>query len=310
MGFESIFSKSWGEFKKNISLALKSSWWFFILPALVILLIITSMVATILIQTVKSLPNESIGKDALTITGNAIGSSSAVAGGIFITIIILLVVFTVFFIINQIVILYAAIFNEKGGMKLKQATKGALSYFWKFLGLTLLILILLSLITLIPISIGILILILLRSYLFIAVPLFLIFCLLGIVLCIYFSIKWSFSVFVLLREKTKIIEALKRSSVIVRGRWWKVLGYLMLFSLIASGISFVVSIIMQMMYLLFLGLMFMSFLFGAAGFAIAFFIFVGVIAAIYGLMTAVINLAVFLLVKNFYLELRTEKIKK
>ena len=67
--------------------------------------------------------------------------------------------------------------------------------------------------------------------------------LLLIIPAIIFGIYWIFGIYVLLDEKKGILESLKRSREIVRGRWWKVFGYFILIVLILMGISSIFSII-------------------------------------------------------------------
>ena len=69
--------------------------------------------------------------------------------------------------------------------------------------------------------------------------LFLLFIIPGII----FSIYWIFGIYVLLDEKKGILKSLKRSREIVRGRWWRVFGYLLLVILILMVILSIFSLI-------------------------------------------------------------------
>ena len=102
---------------------------------------------------------------------------------------------------------------KKGKMNLKQAVNGGLNYFWAFLGLGIVV------------SLA-----LLGLFILLIIP--------GIIFMIY----WIFSGFVLMKEKTGIIDSMKRSKAIVKGNWWKVFGFFLLFCLIVIGISIVFSI--------------------------------------------------------------------
>ncbi len=49
---------------------------------------------------------------------------------------------------------------------------------------------------------------------------------------------FGISPYVLIRENVGIFESMRRSKLIVKGRWWRVFGYFILFSLITIAISF------------------------------------------------------------------------
>ena len=51
---------------------------------------------------------------------------------------------------------------------------------------------------------------------------------------IIFMIYWSFGVYVLFDEKKGIVDSLKRSKEIVKGKWWRVFGYFILILLILN----------------------------------------------------------------------------
>lgn len=68
------------------------------------------------------------------------------------------------------------------------------------------------------------------------IPLFILLIIPGII----FGIYWTFSLYALVIDKTSISGALKKSHDVVRGRWWKVFGYVILLGLIVvifSGIT-------------------------------------------------------------------------
>lgn len=60
---------------------------------------------------------------------------------------------------------------------------------------------------------------------------------------IIFAIYWIFGVYVLFDEDKPILKSLKRSREIVRGKWWRVFGYIILLSLILIGIAIVAGLI-------------------------------------------------------------------
>lgn len=63
--------------------------------------------------------------------------------------------------------------------------------------------------------------------------LFLLFIIPGIIFCVY----WIFAAYVLIESQTTILNSLKESRKIVKGRWWKVFGYTFLVGVIGSIVS-------------------------------------------------------------------------
>lgn len=60
---------------------------------------------------------------------------------------------------------------------------------------------------------------------------------------IIFTVYWIFAAFVLINEKKGIIESLRMSKNMVKGRWWKVFGHLILLFLILAAASIIVSFV-------------------------------------------------------------------
>ncbi len=60
---------------------------------------------------------------------------------------------------------------------------------------------------------------------------------------IIFMIYWIFGIYILFDQKKGILESLKSSRKLVRGRWWRVLGYSILIVLIYLAVSIVASIV-------------------------------------------------------------------
>ncbi len=69
------------------------------------------------------------------------------------------------------------------------------------------------------------------------VPLYALFLIPGII----FHIYWMFSFYIMVNEKKTVMESLKRSYEIVKGRWWKVFGYIILLYLITGIIGSIIS---------------------------------------------------------------------
>lgn len=170
-------------------------------------------------------------------------------------------------IVMYISFIYIAVHKEAyPRMTLGHVIKGSFSYFWSYIGLVLLIFILL-------------------------VPLYVLFIIPGII----FSIYWSFSIFVLMRENTSIWQSMKRSKLIVKGRWWRVFGYSLLIGLIMYFISAVFSAPGKIFN-------FINLFTSSSGLGNPILIILlGIIALFSGLITTPLSMLFF---KNFYLKLR------
>ncbi len=59
---------------------------------------------------------------------------------------------------------------------------------------------------------------------------------------IIFSIFWVFALYAFVTEDISIMDALKKSKSLVKGRWWTVFGYLFLFFIIIISVSFCIGI--------------------------------------------------------------------
>lgn len=259
MDFSEIFSKSWREYKKNFKLILKAYWWFYILPLIILgiigLIFLLSFLAPLqsylksysssfpqglnLTSTLSSL-------NPFKLTGNAVNDFGALglwgyAAGFIVLLIIFGVIFSILYIFLTLALYHAAFYNEKGNMKFREAASGGKRYFWRFLGLSILIsliMILLSLpgiVALITVIIGAI----LKS-----IALVLIFALISIVLFIlafiytlYLGISWLFSTYILMKENKKILESMRTSKEMVKGKWWRIFGYFLLIMLIIIAIS-------------------------------------------------------------------------
>jgi hypothetical protein len=66
----------------------------------------------------------------------------------------------------------------------------------------------------------------------------------GVIFCIMIINYLVFSQYALIKENTRIVESMRKSWNMVKGRWWKVFGYVLLFGLVMAGFSMVFSIIL------------------------------------------------------------------
>ncbi|MBS3080924.1 hypothetical protein J4221_05610 [Candidatus Pacearchaeota archaeon] len=115
---------------------------------------------------------------------------------------------------------------------------------------------------------------------------------------IIFMGYWIFSSYVLFDERKGILESLKRSRELVKGKWWTVFGYSLLLMLIFLGIIIVFSLIALPLYFI-------------QGISLEYFIF-SIIANFLLSFIFSIFFTPFLVLfyKNFYLEIKKTKRKK
>lgn len=96
--------------------------------------------------------------------------------------------------------LYNSLFKKQNKvMTVKETLSGGRKYFWKVFGFSVVTAILLIFLTLAFIIPGII-----------------------------FMIFWIFAAYILVNENTGIIESLKKSYYLVKGRWWRTFGFLQL----------------------------------------------------------------------------------
>ena len=108
--------------------------------------------------------------------------------------------------------IYNSLYRKKE-MSVKKTLLGGKKYFWKYLLFSIV------------------------SFIFLA-GLFLLLIIPGII----FMVFWTFSSYILIGQNKGILESLKTSHEIVRGKWWHTLWFSLLFGLIMVGISLVFSI--------------------------------------------------------------------
>ncbi|VVB79018.1 Uncharacterised protein [uncultured archaeon] len=235
-GFGEILSDSWKEYRYN--------WKVYFL--IILLLSIIPSLILFLVQIVFM-------RDVITYAANpdAIRVFSA-------TLVIKYLILFLFSLIIGILgvwlhasIIYSSL-SRKKLVKFKESLAGGRKYFWKYLGLSLLMLIIffsIILIAFIFFALGVILII----YLGIQNPISIITVILLILLVIavillyaYLVVRWLFSAYILIGENKGIIHSIKLSSNLVRGRWWKTFGYIFLFFLIA----FIILIALSLIYLI------------------------------------------------------------
>ena len=118
----------------------------------------------------------------------------------------------ILYLILSVSLIYFVFYNKRI-KSYGEAIRGGMNYFWGYLGLNIVLVFLLFFLFLLLIIPGIL-----------------------------FLVYWTFAFYILIGENKGIWESMKESKKLVRGRWWKVFGYALLFFLILAAISLVLSI--------------------------------------------------------------------
>jgi len=210
--FGDLLTDSWKEYKNNFKLFFRSYLWLYIIP-LAIVTIISGMMLINLFNTIPQFQQSILTGVQITLEDMKSFPPEVIASFLQYTKVVLMLGFIAAF-LNFILflgILYIVSF-KKGRMNAREAIKGGLNYFWKGLGLIILLLIFL-----IPL------------YVLLIVP--------GII----FSVFWIFSFYVLFIEKKGIWDSLKGSYHLVKGKWWRTFGYILLFTLVVFAISVVIN---------------------------------------------------------------------
>tara|TARA_Y100000310_G_scaffold340257_1_gene435374 strand:+ start:120 stop:902 length:783 start_codon:yes stop_codon:yes gene_type:complete len=190
--------------------------------------------------------------------------------------------FVLFLLLTIIVIIAAFVFQlfaeagligvsvKKSKFNFKELVKMGRATFWKFLGYSIVV----GLFTF-------------GLFLLLIIP--------GVI----FAVFWVFSVYILFNEKTGILESLRRSRQLVKGKWWKTFGYIVLFSLILLLISWAGGIITSLIQTILATGLYSS---------VNSIILLSLLVAIVNFIVALIQVPLSILFfKNFYLEMKGEK---
>ena len=205
--FSELLFSSWAEYKGNFKLIFKIFFILYILPYLAVFLFSTYGLAEV---------NEKLSAIAAT---EGISATAAMGGikEILLSALPSLTIYLVLILISAILgfIMSVTLVNFSFSLRGKQSkittTSQAIKSASRYLGRYILLVIVVSLAL---------------SGLF----------LLFIIPAIIFYIYWIFGAYVLIGENKRIIESLRRSRLIVRGRWWRVLGYGLLLMLVFIAI--------------------------------------------------------------------------
>jgi len=206
-GFGDLFRESFNETKEKFMPIFKSFLFLYLIPMVILFLVFMVIFAV----------GFSRGDSVLDFSLGSVVSAALVGGafsyGLIVVGFILVIILVVLMILLSISYLYIALFGKKQ-MSFKHIFGAARTYFWRYVGLCILLAILL-------------------------VILFILFIIPGIIFFVY----WLFAAYVLMNEKLSPWDSMKRSKQIVKGRWWRTFGILLLIGVIVSFASLIIGLI-------------------------------------------------------------------
>lgn len=204
-GFGEFFKDSLNEYRDKFIPVLKSFAFLYLIPTIVLLLIGVTSVFIIL----GSVVSENISLDNISeqeifdiLKDNL--SSGDISLLVFIGLVLILGYFVIS-LLSSLVYIHLG-FSKKADFK--ESFRKSRSDFWRYLGFTVVM----------------------------SIFMFVLFMLL-IIPGIIFMVYWVFAVFVFINERKGIIDSLKTSFNLVRGRWWITFGYVLLLMIIAGALS-------------------------------------------------------------------------
>ena len=189
--------------------------------------------------------------------------------------------------------IYSALFAKDSKIKLSRVRDNSIKFFWKYLRLMIIIvLIALALVMLVVSSWSLTSL----SYwtLLFSIP----FTIALIIFFVYLAVYWAFSSYILMDENAKVIFSLRKSFNIVKGKWWRTFGFLILIGLIVLAAYVVIGIL----NIFFLPLMIL----GGKG-VIIYYTITNIIRVI---ATAFISPLSIIFIKNLYLDMKLFSLKR
>ena len=208
--FSEILSQSWAEYKSNFKLIFKVFFILYIIPSLAVSLF--SMYGLSGVNEKLSAIITTKGVSA-TVAIEAIKEIIISEGPILVAFAVLILISAILGFIMSVTLINFSFSLSLRKKQSKLATSGqAIKAASKYLGKYILLII--------AVSLALMIL-----YLLFIIP--------GII----FTIYWIFAAYILVGENAGIIESIKRSKAVVKGRWWRVFGYYLLFLLVFVGIS-------------------------------------------------------------------------
>jgi len=207
--FGDLFSNSFSEFTEKFGLIFRSFLFFYLVPAIVFgIIILLFMIITF---------------PSLIVTGNVVSDFTGYAvekvlvedafnqsSWLLIAIILLGVVLLVAFILFSMMmsLCYIHIGFEKKEIDFSEIFRLAREDFWKYVGLNVVTMIFLGFL-----------------FLLLIIP--------GVI----FMVFWYFASYFLVQEGKGVLKSLGASMDLVKGRWWKVFGFILLMAIISIAVS-------------------------------------------------------------------------
>lgn len=298
--FGELFSESWKEYLSNFRFFLIILLLFVLVPGIIGYLVglpINTEIA-------KLSQNASVSEDYTIFSEHVFSWSLLIVWGI---IAFLLSIFA------YASIIYGS-FHKKKLIDFKTSLVGGRKYFFRFLGLTVIVLFIFFMLFVVAgITAGITAYISslsLSSIMILLILLFVLVIIAIIALIVYLGVKWSFSAYHLISENKGVFESLRESNKMVYRKWWRTFGYLLLFGIILFAISFAISFVFGIINLILNPNLLTNVLSGKSleGYSDPLWYINGIINLISQFFTNLITVPLSLLFgKNFYLSRRKSK---
>jgi hypothetical protein len=207
-GFWSLFGNSINEYSEKFIPILKVFFFLYFIPLMVI-----GFLVLLLFSGVYASFGESVLKSGSVDISQIIKDQAVPLLSLIVFGIIFGIILAIFYFLAGLSYIYIG-FSNKKDLSFNTVLGFAKKYFWRYVGLSLLVIV-----CLIPL------------YILLIIP--------GVI----FTVFWAFSAYIMINEKTKIRESMKKSMVLVKGRWWKVFGYGLLFFLIYVIVSLIINLV-------------------------------------------------------------------
>lgn len=230
-GFWKLFGDSINEYGEKFIPILKVFFFLYFIP-----LVVIGVLVLLLFTGVYASLGKSVLESGSVDVSQLIQSNVVSLGSLILFVIIFGIILAIFYFLTSLSYIYIG-FSNKKDLSFKDVFSFAREYFWRYVGVSLLVII-----CLIPL------------YILLIIP--------GII----FTVFWAFSCYIMVNEKTKAWESMKKSKALVKGRWWGVFGFILLFfifffiaSLIFGLIPFIGGVISSLVLTPFLIFFFKNF---------------------------------------------------
>ena len=259
MTLDTVFNKSFQDYKKNFKITALAAMLFRLLPMLIIVPLIfllfnipyINLTADFVEQANQIVSTfnytETSEMSLASLTGSAI-SEETITSEIISYIRQTLILFSkaipfyillwILGLIFTIILFYSGFNNKDGKLKFGDALRKSMHYFWKFLLFVILLYVIWFLLIIGLIAVSFLLAITI-------VGIFLIpFLIIGfLVLVVYLIVIWGFAVYFIFDECCGVFESLGKSKELVKGNFWRVLGYILLMALILIAAALILWLI-------------------------------------------------------------------